>query len=81
APKRREYASAGLDFKPVGPVETDREPGYSSTRPPGRGRSRGRAECGVYTCSTGGIEMAIEQATAAAGEKDAVAHQRLCVKR
>lgn len=32
------------------------------------------------TCSTGGIEVAIEQATAAAGVKD-VAHLRLCVKR
>jgi hypothetical protein len=38
-------------------------------------------ERGVYTCSTGGIDVAIEQATAAAGDKDAVAHLRMCVKR
>ena len=36
---------------------------------------------GDYTCSTGGIEVAIEQATATAGDKDAAAHLRLCVKR
>ena len=33
----------------------------------------------VYTCSTGGIEVAIEQATAAAGDKDAAARLGLCV--
>jgi hypothetical protein len=32
-------------------------------------------------CSTGGIELAIEQATAALGDKDAVAHLRFCVNR
>jgi len=38
-------------------------------------------ERGVYTCSTGGIEVAIEQETAAGGDKDAAADLRLCVKR
>ena len=38
-------------------------------------------ERAVYTCSTGGIEVAIEQATATARDKDAAAHLRLCVKR
>jgi hypothetical protein len=38
-------------------------------------------ERGVYTCSTGGIKVAIGQPRAAAGDKDAAAHLRLCVKR
>ncbi|MFL5978907.1 MAG: hypothetical protein ACJ76O_09845 [Gaiellaceae bacterium] len=38
-------------------------------------------ERGVYTCSTGGIEVAIGQPRAAAGDKHAATHLRLCVKR